>query len=126
VRRERCGGVGREAAAEIGTHQVAPAVGGGARHREHRNAERRDVGDEARLVERRMDRVARAGMGQAEIEQRLGGERGAGRASPIRAGVRARSGDQGSGGTIFVIASEAKQSRSSEPLRHEIASLRSQ
>src|SRR5262249_19541026 len=53
-------GVAREAAAEIGTHEVMRAVGGGARDREHGEPERRKIFDEARFVELRAAVSARS------------------------------------------------------------------
>jgi hypothetical protein len=84
-------GVAGEAAAEIGTHEVMRAVGGGARHREHGEGERRELADEARFVELRVHGVAGAGVGEAQIELRRGRERGAGaRQRDARDGQRAQ------------------------------------
>ncbi len=59
---------GREAAAQVGTHQIALPVFGRTGDRKHREAERRDVGGQSRLVERLANRIARAGVRELEIE----------------------------------------------------------
>ena len=84
-------GVAGKAAAEIGTHEVMRAVGGGARDREHGQAQRRKLFDEARLVELRVHGVAGARVGEAEIKLWGSGERGAGaRQRDARGGQRAQ------------------------------------
>ena len=84
-------GVAVEAAAEVGTHEVLRAVGGGARHREHGQAQRRELGDEARFVEGCVHGVAGARVGEAQIELRRGRKRGAGaRQRDARGGQRAQ------------------------------------
>src|SRR6516225_6534536 len=84
-------GVAGEAAAEIGAHEVMRAVGGGARDREHGQAQRRKLFDEARLVELRVHGVAGARVGEAEIKLWGSGERCAGaRQRDARGGQRAQ------------------------------------
>jgi len=84
-------GVAGKAAAEIGTHEVMRAVGGGAGDREHREGERREFFNEPRFVELRVDGVAGARVGEAQIELRRGRERGAGaRQRDARGGQRAQ------------------------------------
>src|SRR5262249_45672691 len=103
-------GVSGEAAAEIGAHEVMRAVGGGARDREHAEAERRERFDEARFVELRVHGVAGAGVGGAQIELRPGRGWGAvaseapARGSAMRAAVNARNSAHGSscGGGVGV------------------------
>jgi hypothetical protein len=81
----------REAAAEVGAHEVMRAIGGGARDREHGEGERRELGDEARFVELRVHGVACARVGEAEIKLWGSGERGAGaRQRNARGGQRAQ------------------------------------
>ena len=89
MRCEPCFGVAGEAAAEIGAHEEMRAVGGGARDREHGQAQRRKHFDEARLVELRVHGVAGARVGEAEIKLWGSGERGAGaRQRDARGGQR--------------------------------------
>ena len=72
VRREPRVGVAGKAAAEIGTHEIARPVGGGARDREYGEAKRRKLGDAARLVELRRGRERGAGARQRDAR---GGQR---------------------------------------------------
>ncbi len=68
MRRQRGLRTRREAAAQVGTHQIALPVFGRTGDRKHRQAERSDVGDQSSLVERRANRGARAGVCELEIE----------------------------------------------------------
>src|SRR5215813_15000105 len=71
-----------EATAEVGTHQIVLPVRGRTRDVEDRHAEPAEVGDQARGVERRVHRVARAGMRELKFEERTGRERSAGALEP--------------------------------------------
>ena len=73
--REQRRGIVREAAAEVGTHEVLLAVLRCAGDGEHGKTERRERAAQLRRVERRMHGIACARMGEAEFEQRRGGER---------------------------------------------------
>jgi len=75
---ESRGVIAAKAAAEIRTHEVVRPVGSGAGDREHGQAEQRELAAEARLVEGRVHGVAGARVGEAQIEERRGRERGAG------------------------------------------------
>ena len=68
-------GIVRQAPAEVRPHEVLLAVLRRAGDREHGKTERRELAAQARGVERRMHGVAGARMGEAEFEQRRGGER---------------------------------------------------
>ena len=88
-----------ELPAEIRPGQIVPPVGGAARHLQGRQAQRLQLGGERRGIEAGMDGVAGAGMGQGEIQQRLGrqagagaAERDAGRGQTAQLGQRARRG----------------------------------
>ena len=71
-------GFRRQATAEIGAHQEKLPVGCGARNREHRQAEPGQIRKQARLIERCVHGITRAGMGKPKLQQRSGGERSAG------------------------------------------------
>jgi hypothetical protein len=85
------GSAAGKAVAEIGAHEVMLPVGGGACDREHGQAERRELGNEARFVEGRVHGVAGARVREAEIKLRRGRERSAGaRQRDARGGQRAQ------------------------------------
>ena len=72
----------RETAAEVGPHQIVLPMVRGAGERQHGQAERRQNGGQARGVERLVHGIAGAGMGEAQVEQRSGGERRAAAGQP--------------------------------------------
>jgi hypothetical protein len=84
--RQRRPAVGRQPAAKIGAHEKLRPVLRGARDHQYGKAERAEVVAQPRVIERRMYGVAGAGMRQLEIEQRLGGERGAAARQPDAGG----------------------------------------
>src|SRR5262249_2632169 len=88
---EQRAGARRKLAAEVGTHEEALPIGGGAREREHRRGERGEGGGGARAGEGRMHGGARAGLGKAKGGQR--GGRG-GRAGEREPEARAGEGEQ--------------------------------
>ena len=71
VLRKRRLSIRREAAAEVRTHQIVLPIFGGACDRKNRKSEPCEVTNQARLVERLMHRIAGAGMGELQVEQRL-------------------------------------------------------
>ncbi len=67
MRRQQCFGIGGEAAAEIGPHQIIGARDGGARHRKNRIAQAGKRSGKPRLIERFVHRVARAAVRQPKV-----------------------------------------------------------
>src|SRR5262249_51470356 len=85
VRRQRGLRTRSETATEVGTHQIALPVSDRTADRKHRKSQRDDISDQSRLVERLADRVARAGAGGLEGEERTGRK---GCTGPLQADAR--------------------------------------
>ena len=75
-----------------------------ARDREHGQSERRELGAQARGVERRVHGVAGARVGEPEFEQRRGGERSAAARQPD-----ARRGEAAQIGPRFILCATSRE-----------------